>query len=385
MSNNVKFNNILHIIYDDCDNPWLGGGGARRTYEIYKRFPDSTNITILTGYYSGAKRIETIGKITYVRLGLPFNYLISRITFSLAAMVKLRQLKYDVVVDDYTAFSPCFSFWLAKSPVIGSFQNLHSQKAAKGKGLIKGLSARFFDFFALRYFKNFTAVSPFLTEQILKRAKYRHNVRFIGIGIDQVLFNIGNRLNEDDPYILYIGRLEIFQKGIDVLLQAYMKLKTKPILLLAGTGADEAKIKEMVKSLGIESTVRFAGRFSNEEKLEILRKALFVVMPSRFEGLPVVPLEAMAAGRAFIGTNIHGTRDICNGKALLAEPGNSDELAELMSSIINDSTLRDKLESQGREYSRSYQWSAIAEQFHDFIRDSINNTFIESNNNLLKS
>ena len=45
---------ILHTIYDDPSNPWLGGGGAFRTFEISKRLTDKHDITILCGRYPGS-------------------------------------------------------------------------------------------------------------------------------------------------------------------------------------------------------------------------------------------------------------------------------------------------------------------------------------------
>ncbi|MGD0283392.1 MAG: glycosyltransferase family 1 protein, partial [Dissulfurispiraceae bacterium] len=47
--------NILHLIYDHSGNPWVGGGGAVRAYELYKRLSIRHNVTIVCGRYPGAQ------------------------------------------------------------------------------------------------------------------------------------------------------------------------------------------------------------------------------------------------------------------------------------------------------------------------------------------
>ena len=46
---------ILHLIYDHINNPWVGGGGAVRVYEIYRRLADKHDIEVVSGKYPGAE------------------------------------------------------------------------------------------------------------------------------------------------------------------------------------------------------------------------------------------------------------------------------------------------------------------------------------------
>ena len=61
--------NILHTLYDDIDNPWCGGGGALRTWEIARRLSHKHQITILTGAYPDALREETREGVHIRRVG----------------------------------------------------------------------------------------------------------------------------------------------------------------------------------------------------------------------------------------------------------------------------------------------------------------------------
>jgi glycosyltransferase involved in cell wall biosynthesis len=148
-------------------------------------------------------------------------------------------------------------------------------------------------------------------------------------------------------------------------------LTSRPKLVFAGSGIDLDKLKEMIRERGMEKTVKILGRFSNEEKLDLLKNATILVMPSRFEGYPVVPLEAMASGVAFIGTDIPGTSDITGGQAILVPPENDEELAIGMHSLLTNSKSREEMEQKGKAYARKFEWASISKQFYDFIIHSI--------------
>lgn len=107
-----------------------------------------------------------------------------------------------------------------------------------------------------------------------------------------------------------IGRLFIIDKGQDILLRvlAQQKWKERPLTVsFIGTGADEAGLKEMAALLNV-SNVEFRGHVDNVE--ELWKEYHALVLPSRSEGLPLVILEAMAAGRMVITTNAGGNKEI---------------------------------------------------------------------------
>ncbi len=248
------------------------------------------------------------------------------------------------------------------------FKTYTHKKRLSEKDPFKTIGAAVFDKIALRFFKNITAVSPDLTNKIKTKATYKENIKFIGVGVDQSLFSINKNKTNENPYILYIGRLELFQKGIDILLKSFCQLKNKPKLIMAGAGVDIDRIKSIANKLNIENSLEIIGRFSQDQKIAILQNALFVVMPSRFEGFPVVPLEALASGNAFIGTNIPGTADIVKDHAILVEKENVNELTEAMQFLIDDKEKRRDMEINGRQFAKKYEWDAISKEYYEFIK-----------------
>jgi len=360
---------LLNVIYDDVKNPWLGGGGAVRAYEMYKRFPSNIEITLLTGYYPKVKRKEQISEnFTCKRIGLSWSYAISRITFVLLVPFYLLWHKdYDIVIDEHTAYSPVFSFFYTKRPVIGYFQNIHSRKVTEGKGRIKAFFSRIFDNIAFRYFKRYITVSPSFITMIEERARHKDFIRLVYNGVSEEFFNVRKQKGD---YILFFGRIEIYQKGIDTLLEAYSQLHDKPKLVIAGGGIDSEKVRLMVKKLNLQN-VEFIGRYSHKQVLELLSCAICAVMPSRFESFGMTAVEAMASGTAFIGSRIPGLRDVVADCGLLVEPENAQELAKAMEQMLQDTELRQSYEEKGRIRARLFTWEQVSKDMLNVLATTI--------------
>src|SRR5687768_15146891 len=116
---------ILHVIYDDIDNPWLGGGGATRTLEIYSRIAQhSHTVQVLSGTYPGAPQKQTRHGLNYRHIGSKRTYAASRLTFTLMSPFLIKRGGYDIVIEDVSPFSPVGSpIWNRRVPSVASVQN----------------------------------------------------------------------------------------------------------------------------------------------------------------------------------------------------------------------------------------------------------------------
>ncbi|MEI6125894.1 MAG: glycosyltransferase family 4 protein [Pseudomonadota bacterium] len=151
--------------------------------------------------------------------------------------------------------------------------------------------------------------------------------------------------------ILLAGRFEQ-QKGHAVLIHALTHLLPRAQNIKAyffGEGPDEACIKDMVKREGISDAVVFMGVV--EDILPYMQQMDIVVLPSLWEGLPNVLLEAMAAGRPVVASRIDGVAEVViDGRTgLLFEPGNAEALAEALRSLIRNKELAEAMGRAGRE------------------------------------
>ncbi|AYX86019.1 group 1 glycosyl transferase [Acinetobacter baumannii] len=130
--------------------------------------------------------------------------------------------------------------------------------------------------------------------------------------------------------ILCVGRLT-YQKGFDLLIPSWSKVAHKLDgwkIIIVGTGEDEANLKEMAVNYGVSDSIIFAGQQKNMDPF--YRQASFFCMSSRFEGLPMVLLEAQSFGLPLVAFNCNtGPSDIIeNGvNGYLVESLNVSELA----------------------------------------------------------
>jgi len=144
---------------------------------------------------------------------------------------------------------------------------------------------------------------------------------------------------EHEKYILYFGRLSE-EKGVKTLIRAVKNIHDSK-LVIAGTGPLEAELKSMVEKEALDN-VEFVGFKKGEELKKLIQKSMFVVVPSKwYENGPLSVLEAMAYGKAIIGSNIGGIPEfIKDGETgLLFEPDNNDELSEKLNFLINKEDL----------------------------------------------
>jgi glycosyltransferase involved in cell wall biosynthesis len=171
---------------------------------------------------------------------------------------------------------------------------------------------------------------------------------------------------EETDYILCLGRLEIFQKGLDTLVDAVSRLAAeRPVrLLMAGTGKDETALQSLVRERRLEEAVTFLGRVEGQQKVDCLRRSLFCVMPSRYEGWPIVAVEAAACAKPVVGAAVPGVTEavLHERTGLLVQPEDPDDLAAGLARLLDDDALRRTLGRQAREWATEFTWDRIAER-----------------------
>jgi glycogen synthase len=175
--------------------------------------------------------------------------------------------------------------------------------------------------------------------------------------------------------LLYVGRIDE-RKGVDLAVEALVRLPDEATLLIAGVG-DEAygtQLRELASRLGVSSRVTFTAR-PRDQLRGLYEAADVVVFPVRWEepwGL--VPLEAMSVGRPVVATGLGGSGEyLRDGENCLlfdlqaGAPG----LAERVHTLAGDEVLRSRLRSGGFETARSSDdrdFSRAAERvLHDTV------------------
>ncbi len=358
---------ILHILYDEVGNPWFGGGGAIRNQEIYKRMAKRHEITVLTGAYPHAAKEVMIDGVKYVRLGIGNNVWQSLFSFSFNVFWYRNYERYDLIVKDLLPVCPVYTpFLRTKIPVIASIQNMEYcfLKAYKLAGILPWMNHEV----SIRLYKNYLLTAYSMYDLLKRKTTKDAKITVIPYGVEDELFGA---VSSERNYILYLGRFDIFQKGLEMLLQAFKIVSTKfhqVELVFAGGGRDEARLRAMVKDLSLTQKVTFVGRVNGEKKRDLLGNCLMVCMPSRFESWGIVAIEAGAVGKPVIGTKIHGLIDsIRDGETgILVPPARPDLLAEKMIYLIENEDERVRLGRNGKLWAKNFNWDTLAKEQERF-------------------
>jgi glycosyltransferase involved in cell wall biosynthesis len=183
--------------------------------------------------------------------------------------------------------------------------------------------------------------------------------------VDTDVWRPGNRyearatlgISNQARVVAWHGRVAVHKKGLDVLLDAWERVRAHAdhelLLLLVGTGDDADRFERRLASIG-NSSILWHNRFLHDQ--EIVRRYLSAadvyVFPSRYEGLPVALLEAMACGLPVVATEFEGVAEIVDGTeasgGILVPQGDSGALAVAIVRLLRDPDLRLELGNRAR-------------------------------------
>jgi glycosyltransferase involved in cell wall biosynthesis len=176
----------------------------------------------------------------------------------------------------------------------------------------------------------------------------------------------GHRAAGDTKIIVAAGRLSR-QKGFDMLLPAFAKIADQHPdweLRIFGRGPTRDALIGQLEELGLEGRARLMG-FSSRLYEELANSSVYV-MSSRFEGFPMVLLEAMGVGLPVISFDCpNGPRDLIEPgtNGLLVDEGDVGGLAAAMSTLMSDESLRRSMGAAARQTATGYGAEATAERW----------------------
>jgi glycosyltransferase involved in cell wall biosynthesis len=187
------------------------------------------------------------------------------------------------------------------------------------------------------------------------------------MGIDPQMFQ--PTIPSDDSCIRvgYIGRL-VYEKGIDLLLDALAKIQANWRLTIIGGGPEENALRKKAANLGISQRVIFQGLVPSLQMPEQYRQLDILVIPSRTmpnwkEQFGRVIIEAMASEVAVIGSDSGAIPDVIGNAGLIFRENQVDELYACLEQLISDPHERCRLGKMGRQrVLENFTQRQIAEQ-----------------------
>lgn len=168
-----------------------------------------------------------------------------------------------------------------------------------------------------------------------------------------------------------VGRM-VPWKGFEGLIDAAASLPQVRLVLI-GDGPERGRLERRVRERQVQERVCFAGTLSRAEVFACLCEADVFVLNSTYEGLPHIVLEAMAAGAPVVAADAGGTGELVahGSSGVLVPPGNTNQLAEAIRSVMCDREYARRLSAGAREQLRRFTWETLVEQTENLILQTV--------------
>lgn len=220
---------------------------------------------------------------------------------------------------------------------------------------------------------------------LLSRFKLRtEKLHVIHLGVDHVDSVPAPSVQEEallksfelpERFVLYASALDA-RKNVGLLLDACRELRRRaePITLVLagqrwfGSGSVERTIESM-RAAGVD--IRLLGYQSEPVLYALMRRATLLVLPSRYEGFGLPPLEAMRLGTPVLVSDAGALPEVCGDAARYFHPDHAPGLADLLSSVLASRAERERLSRAGLARAARFTWQQTARKTIDVYRRAL--------------
>ena len=348
---------ILIFNWRDIKNP-EAGGAELFTHENAKRWvAKGHDVTLFTSRFPNCKCEEIIDGVKIIRDGGKYTvYWKAREHYK-----KQFQGEFDVIIDEVNTL-PFFTPLYVKEPIVC----LIHQLAVEFWFYEVKFPFSLFGYVLEPYYLKLYRKVPTLTVS----ESTKHDL--LNLGFSDV-YVIPEGLNqkplekipekEKEPTLLYVGRLKKAKRP-DHVIEAFKLVKKripKAKLWIVGDGYFKQYLMKIVRKYSLDD-VQFFGRISERKKIDLMKRAHVIVVPSIREGWGLIITEANACGTPAIGYIVPGLRDAIKNEetGLLTEKNDQKSLAKTILKFFEDNSLKEKLTKNALKWSHEFSWDNSA-------------------------
>lgn len=375
----------MRLLTINYEFPPLGGGGGRANAQIARHMVAlGHDVVVMTSAFKGLPRREKrdgylILRIPTLRRHLEKCRIFEMVVFMFSAIFYsiqwVRKHRPDMTIAFFTLPSAPAAFILKKLFRIPYIVSLHGGDVP---GFMKE-QLRIYHALTIGFIRTLwkeakavVTISSGLKELALKTDR-KMKIDVIPNGVDAPFFQMPEQegvVSSNRPFrILTVGRLSP-QKRVDILLDAFAEVKrqisSRPVQLwIVGDGPLRTKLEEQTKALGITPDVSFFGWQDQENLKNFYSKVDLFALSSAYEGMPLVILEAMAAGLPIVATQVPGVDELVhpgeNGTLVpILDPAS---MAKAILSLMRDEPTLKRMAQVSRSLSYRYHWKEIASRY----------------------
>jgi glycosyltransferase involved in cell wall biosynthesis len=355
---------ILMLAWRDIKNPKKGG--AEIVTDIYLKGLSKLghNVTLFTASYPKAKKYEKFNNYKIIRKG-------NSLTVSLHGLnyAKKHEKEFDVIIDQVNTI-PFFTPLLISSKKRVAFfhqlcKNIWFHESKFPISAIGYLLESIY----LKLYKNtkIFVVSESTKKDLIKHAWAKE--KNILVLDNQIDFKPISKISKKEDYFVFCGRLTK-SKRVNDCIKAISKVKNSKLYII-GSGNEKYKkyLNKLISKLGVKDRVKFTGKISNDERNNLMSKALAILVTSQREGWGLIVTEANANGTIAITYNIEGVVD-ANKTGYICSNNNFEELAKLMIKIKNNPEKLKEKNLESLEFAKEHSnWNKKIKELEKWLKN----------------
>jgi glycosyltransferase involved in cell wall biosynthesis/O-antigen/teichoic acid export membrane protein len=345
--------------FDSPGNPHYSGGGAAVVEQIARWLARDYDVTVVTASRRGGTVVR--GGVRYRQLPLAWaGPRGGQLLFHSVLPMAARRIPHDLWIESFTPpFSTSFLPVFSRAPVVGLAQNLSGEEMWQRYRLPFFLVERL----GLRCYRDVVTLNRADSLRV-RRCSPAARIRVIPNWTE-----VAWREREPGPgaHILFLGRIDVQEKGLDLLLAAYRRSGLTVPLVLAGGGTrrEEARLGALLDRTG--GRVVRAGHVGGPDRQRLLDHSTFVVLPSRHEAFGLAALEGMACAKPVLHFDLPALRWMDGD--LRVPCFDVDALAAGMQALAGDENMRHRLGRAAYAAACRYQPAAAADRYRTLVRE----------------
>ncbi|MFF7133785.1 glycosyltransferase family 4 protein [Streptomyces sp. NPDC008196] len=341
-----------HVVistFDDARNPHYHGGGAVLVDKVARRLPEEYRVTVVTVSRYGGRGARNGVQYRFLPLGWAGPRFGQMLYHALVPLMA-RRLRHDLWLEGFTPpYSTSFLPLFSRGRVVGIAQELSGAAMSRKYHLPFFLIERF----GLRFYENVVVMNE-ADGATVRRYSPKTVLHLIPNGVEPP--PVPPERFGDGDYIAFLGRVDVWVKGLDLLLAAHAAGSPPMPLLLAGAGArsEETKLAGLLDHSGAHA--RWLGEVSGSDKRRFLEGCAFMVLPSRSETFGIAALESMAYGKPVLHFDLPTLRWM-DGHGDVAVPAfDVDALAQQLRTLAEDEQMRHRLGRMAYRTAQRFSW-----------------------------
>jgi glycosyltransferase involved in cell wall biosynthesis len=319
-------------------------------------------VTVYCGSYAGSTGSRVRDGVRYVFLPVGWagprgGQLLFQLLLPMVAVMR----RPDLWIESLTPpFSTSLLPLISPAPVIGLVQMLSAADMARKYRLPFTIIERW----GLRLYRHFIVLNETDRAAIRRWSRWA-TCELIPNGATRP--PVAERSLGSGSHILFLGRIDVRQKGLDLLVAAIAADPPALPLVIAGGGTarDERRLRELVRP--VRQYIRLVGRVCGPEKEKLLRDCAFVVLPSRYETFSLAALEGMTYGKPVVCFDLPQLEWISADAAVRVPPYDVQALGAAIGALSRQPERRRALGRHAYALSRHYDWDAIGERYRSLV------------------